>query len=91
MSQKLYVGNLPYNTDDDTLKNHFAQYGSVLSAKVITDRDTGRSRGFGFVEMENTDRALNEGAKSSIGGRQLSVSAAREQNSSPSGNKPFRR
>ncbi|MDD5650114.1 MAG: RNA-binding protein [Candidatus Nanoarchaeia archaeon] len=88
MSQKIYVGNLPFSTDDAALQRHFEQYGSVMSAKVIMDRDTGRSRGFGFVELDNADRALSEGSQSSIEGRQLSVSAAREQERRPAGNRP---
>ncbi|MBU4604008.1 MAG: RNA-binding protein, partial [Proteobacteria bacterium] len=51
MSSNIYVGNLSYDTTDDSLSAAFSQYGSVLSARVITDRMTGRSRGFGFVEM----------------------------------------
>jgi cold-inducible RNA-binding protein len=55
MGKKLYVGNLPFSTTDESLQEIFAQAGSVQSAKIITDRDTGRSKGFGFVEM-TTDR-----------------------------------
>ena len=51
MNQKLYVGNLSYDTTDQELQEQFAQHGTVQSANVVTDRDTGRSRGFGFVEM----------------------------------------
>ena len=51
---KLYVGNLPYNTSEEDLRNLFAQYGNVESVAVITDRDTGRSKGFGFVEFGET-------------------------------------
>ena len=53
----IYVGNLPYNTGDDELRELFEAYGAVSSARVIIDRDTGRSRGFGFVEMPNHDEA----------------------------------
>ena len=52
MDKKLYVGNLSFQTTDDDLRDLFSQAGAVISAKVMTDRDTGRSRGFGFVEME---------------------------------------
>ena len=55
--KNIFVGNLPWHTDDQELENLFSQYGEVLSAKVISDRETGRSRGFGFVEMED-DAAL---------------------------------
>ena len=56
---KLYVGNLPYNTTEDDLRNLFSQYGSVDSVAVITDRETGRSKGFGFVEFGNDSEARN--------------------------------
>ena len=55
MGNKLYVGNLSYNIRDDDLNQAFAQYGSVNSAKVMMDRDTGRSKGFGFVEMGRSE------------------------------------
>ena len=54
---KLYVGNLPYNTTEDDLRNLFSQYGSIDSVAVITDRETGRSKGFGFVEFGNDAEA----------------------------------
>lgn len=57
MSKKLYVGNLPYTTTDADLKNLFTSYGSVDSASVLMDKMTGRSRGFGFVEMTNDEEA----------------------------------
>ncbi len=53
----IYVGNLAYSTADQDLREHFEQFGQVSSARVITDRETGRSRGFGFVEMPNNDEA----------------------------------
>lgn len=64
MTKKIFVGNLPWSISDQSLADLFAAYGDVMSAKVITDRDTGRSRGFGFVEMESADaeeaiRSLN--------------------------------
>jgi RNA recognition motif-containing protein len=75
----VYVGNLPFNTTTGDLEALFAQYGEVESAAVITDRDTGRSRGFGFVEMP--DAAANEAIEnlngSDYGGRQLTVNQAR--------------
>jgi RNA recognition motif-containing protein len=57
MGNKLYVGNLPYSANDQTLTEAFSQCGTVSSAKVITDRDTGRSKGFGFVEMSTDEEA----------------------------------
>ena len=54
MSTKLFVGSLPWSVDDEALREAFEGHGSVVSAKVVKDRDTGRSRGFGFVEMENS-------------------------------------
>ena len=57
MAKNLYVGNLSYSVKDDELQALFAQFGTVSSARVISDRDTGRSKGFGFVEMPNDDEA----------------------------------
>lgn len=57
MNKKLYVGGIPYSFNDQELESLFAESGSVVSAKVIIDRDTGRSKGFGFVEMSSTDEA----------------------------------
>jgi RNA recognition motif-containing protein len=77
---KLFVGGLPFATTDDELKELFAAHGAVASASVVRDRDTGRSRGYGFVEYENDDEgkaaetALNG---SEIGGRTISVAQAR--------------
>lgn len=75
----IFVGNLPFSTSSADLEALFAEYGEVESAAVITDRDTGRSRGFGFVEMP--DAAANEAIEalngSDYGGRQLTVNQAR--------------
>ena len=57
MGKKLYVGNISFDTDESGLRSHFAQYGEVTSATIVTDRDSGRSRGFGFVEMETEEMA----------------------------------
>ncbi len=57
MSNKIYVGNLPYSIDDSALRHNFSEYGTVSSAKVMMDRDSGRSKGFGFVEMATADEA----------------------------------
>lgn len=59
MGKKLYVGNLPYSVNDTLLSETFAQCGTVTSSKIITDRDTGRSKGFGFVEMASEGEAQN--------------------------------
>lgn len=69
MSTKLFVGSLPWAVNDDTLKATFEEFGKVISAKVITDRQTGRSRGFGFVEMETESEASN--AISSLNGKDM--------------------
>lgn len=80
MGKKLYVGNLPYSANDQTLHDFFAQCGTVESAKVITDRDSGRSKGFGFVEMSSEQEATNAINKfngQDMEGRAISVSEAR--------------
>ena len=59
MNETLYVGNLSYSTTGDTLRDHFAGAGQVVSASVISDRESGRSRGFGFVQMANAEEAQN--------------------------------
>jgi len=78
MSKKLYVGNLSYSTTADDLREVFAQYGTVTSASVISDRDTGRSRGFGFVEMESgAEEAVEAMNGQDLQGRTLTVNEAR--------------
>ena len=80
MGNKLYVGNLPYTVRDDDLQQAFSEFGAVNSAKVMMERDTGRSKGFGFVEMssEAEARAAIEGMNGQqIGGRGLVVNEAR--------------
>jgi RNA recognition motif-containing protein len=82
MATKLFVGSLSYNTTDATLEEFFAQAGKVLSAKVIIDRDTNRSKGFGFVEMESDDEAkaaiaMLDGKE--LDGRTIAVNEARPQ------------
>ena len=80
MAKKLYVGGLPYATTDDELKSAFAQAGSVDSATIIMDRATGRSKGFGFVEMSSdveAQAAIDMWNGKDFGGRNLTVSEAR--------------
>jgi RNA recognition motif-containing protein len=80
MGKKLYVGNLPYSTDSSELEQMFSAHGQVVSAQVISDRDTGRSKGFGFVEMSSDEEAQNAIAAlngQQIGGRALTVNEAR--------------
>jgi RNA recognition motif-containing protein len=80
MDNKLYVGNLPYSMRDDDLQQHFARFGQVSSAKVMTDRDTGRSKGFGFVEMgsgEDAQAAIRGMNGQTFDGRALVVNEAR--------------
>src|SRR5688572_9893326 len=84
MSMKLYVGNLPFNTTNQDLSDIFAEIGTVESSNVIEDRETGRSRGFGFVEMANKEdgeRAIAELNGKEIDGRELKVNEAKPQES----------
>ena len=77
---KIYVGGLPYDTDDSQLSQMFASYGEIASSRVITDRDTGRSKGFGFVEMNDdagAKKAIAELNEAELGGRTLTVNEAR--------------
>jgi RNA recognition motif-containing protein len=79
---KLFVGGLPFATTSEELEQIFSEFGSVASAKVITDRDTGRSKGFGFVEFESDDegkKAESEMNGKEIGGRTVTVNQARPQ------------
>jgi RNA recognition motif-containing protein len=80
VAKKLYVGNLSYDTSDSKLKEMFEQYGSVQSAQVIMDRDTGRSKGFGFIEMgsdQEAQAAIKGLNGKEAGGRALTVNEAR--------------
>lgn len=80
MAAKLYIGNLPYRTTEEALREHFAQAGTVESVAVITDRDTGRSKGFGFVEMstdEEAQAAVTQLNDQEFEGRRLRVDVAR--------------
>ena len=79
MSKKIYVGNLPFEATEEGVRELFAQYGEVTSVNIIADRETGRPRGFGFVEMEDADKAISELNDKDFGGRNLRVNEARER------------
>ena len=86
MSKKLYVGNLSYAVRDDDLQQHFSAFGTVESAKVMMERDTGRSKGFGFVEMASAEEAQAAIAGlngKNMGGRDLTVNIARPMEARP--------
>ena len=88
MGSRIYVGNLPWSTTSSELQNMFAEHGGVKNAEVISDRETGRSRGFGFVEMESaeaTQAAINAMNGKDMGGRALTVNEARERTPRPAG------
>jgi RNA recognition motif-containing protein len=78
MSKKIYVGNLPFSASDDQVRTMFSEYGTVESVALITDRDTGRPRGFGFVEMsDGADEAIQALHQTDMDGRTLNVNEAR--------------
>lgn len=86
MAVKLYVGNLPYSTTDEDLRTLFAEFGTVESTAVISDRETGRSKGFGFVELsskEEADKAIEALNGKDQGGRNLVVNEARPREERP--------
>jgi RNA recognition motif-containing protein len=80
MEKRLYVGNLPFDTTEDDLHQLFSAHGQIVSTKLITDMETGRSRGFGFVEMSTEDEAkvaIEKMNKAKVGDRELTVNEAR--------------
>lgn len=79
MSKSIYVGNLPWSATEEQVKELFGEHGDVLSVKLVSDRDTGRARGFGFVEMEDADadKAIEALDNYSFGGRTLRVNEAK--------------
>lgn len=79
MSKTLYVGNLPWSTNDSDLADVFKEHGNVISSRIITDKETGRSRGFGFVEVDDADaeKMVSMMNGSDFGGRQIVVNEAR--------------
>ncbi|MCV2423907.1 RNA-binding protein, partial [Paucibacter sp. DJ4R-1] len=84
MSAKIYVGNLSWNTNDDTLRDAFSQYGQVLDSIVMRDRETGRSRGFGFVTYSNeaeAQNAMNSMNEHELDGRRIKVNSANQRGS----------
>ena len=84
MSKKLYVGNLAFGTTESDLRDLFGEYGTVTSASVVTDRETGRSRGFGFVEMaDGADEAIAATNMASFQGRNLTVNEAKPREDRP--------
>lgn len=86
MGMKIYVGNLAFSVTEEQLSSAFAQFGGVESAKVVTDRETGRSKGFGFVEMANDSEAVQAIEKlngTELNGRSINVSEARPQEARP--------
>ena len=86
MGNKLYVGNLPYSVRDDDLQQAFGEFGTINSAKVMMERDTGRSKGFGFVEMGSdaeAQAAINGMNGQSLGGRSITVNEARPMEPRP--------
>jgi RNA recognition motif-containing protein len=86
MSKKIYVGNLAFTATSDDLIEAFGQYGSVTSAQVVSDRETGRSRGFAFVEMsQGGDEAINALNGAQMGGRTLTVNEAKPREDRPRG------
>ncbi len=82
----IYVGNLPYSTSEDELRNMFGAFGAVSRATIIMDRETGRSKGFGFVEMDNgseAEAAIKSLNESSVDGRNIKVNEARPRTDRP--------
>lgn len=80
MPKKIYVGNLPFSATEIEMREKFEEFGTVLSVNLITDRETGRPRGFGFVEMESdeaADNAIRAFDQTDMGGRKLNVNEAR--------------
>ena len=94
MATNIYVGNLPWTTTNEELADMFAQFGQVTKAQIITDRDTGRSRGFGFVEMATeaeAQRAIDAMHNSDMNGRPLTVNIAKPRESGGGGGAGGRR
>ncbi len=87
----LYVGNLPYNLSEDELRSAFEQFGTVSSCNLIVDRETGRTKGFGFIEMDDNseaDAAIKGLNETSLNGRQIKVNQARPRGDRPNKGRP---
>ena len=82
---KLYIGNLPWSTTEDEVREYFAEFGAVHSVTIVLDRETGRSRGFGFVEVdsESVEKMISNSDGRDFGGRTLRVDRARERGQGP--------
>ncbi|MGC9366795.1 MAG: RNA recognition motif domain-containing protein [bacterium] len=92
MAKKIYVGNLNFQTTEQELTELFQDYGNIVSVDIITDKFTGRSKGFGFVEMENdeeADSAISALDGKDVSGRQIRVNEARERKNNRSNNKRY--
>ena len=92
--QKIFVGGLSWNTDEESLTSHFTKFGNIEEAKIITDRETGRSRGFGFItfsDAEEANQAVSEMDGAEIDGRNIRVNIAEDKRRSgpPRGNRGF--
>jgi RNA recognition motif-containing protein len=84
MGNRLYVGNLSFNTSEDTLRDAFARFGEITEVKIVTDRDSGQSRGFAFVAMADAEaarKAISEMSGTTLDGRSLRVNEAEERSS----------
>jgi len=93
-TNRLFVGNLPFGISEEDLSSHFEGAGTVKSSRIIIDRETGRSKGFGFVEMDSPDQATSAIQKldgTELGGRPIRVSIAQEKESGGGGRRPNRR
>lgn len=91
---KVFVGGLSWNTDQESLANHFSKFGNIEEATVITDRETGRSRGFGFVtfsDAESADRSVKEMDGVELDGRNIKVNIAKERSDRGGNNRNFNR
>ena len=92
MAKKLYVGNLPYDATADELREVFSPFGRILSATIASDRETGQSRGFGFVEMvEGAEEAIQALNQARFGNRNLTVNEAKPREDRPQGGRTFSR
>lgn len=92
MSKKIYVGNLSWNTEEHDLNNLFAQYGEVISTRIIIDRNTNRSKGFGFIEMADdsaAEAAISALNGSEVDGRNIRVNEAEERNNDRGNNRRY--